>query len=231
MKIVSNILLVAFFCLAIFSCKKENNTEAPNLGYTYFPVDVGHYIIYDVDSAQKSDWDHLETHSQYQIKEVIESVFTDNQGRPTLRIERYRKDSLFYPDWTIYNVWSANLTATTAERFENNIRYIKLIFPIQNGKTWNGNSMNTDEGEDYQYTGSHEHMTINNLTFDSVSTVLQVDDLSNFVTPKYKEEKYAAGVGLIYRKKMEFHTQLDSVGKPDTLSYIIYTERIVDFGN
>ncbi|MEO8151012.1 MAG: hypothetical protein ABI723_25485 [Bacteroidia bacterium] len=232
MKNTPSAILLFFICLAIFSCKKNSTTETPYLGYSYFPDNVGHYIIYDVDSVEKDGFTGIVTHSTYQIKEIIESVFTDNQGRPTLRIERYRKDSVYYPDWTIYNVWTANLTATTAERFENNIRYIKLTFPVQNGKTWNGNAMNTDVEEDYEYTGIHEQMTINNLTFDSVTTVLQADELFNFVSPKYKQEQYAAGVGLVYRKKLELQTQIDtSTGLPDTSSYIDYTERINAFGN
>lgn len=232
MKRISHFFVLLLLCLFILSCSKNNTTETPYLGYSYFPSNVGHYIIYEVDSTKKDGFTGVVTHNRYLIKEVVESIFTDNQGRPTLRIERYRKDSLFYPDWTIYNVWTANLTATTAERFENNIRYVKLTFPVENGKSWNGNSMNTLTEEDYEYTGIHEPGTINGLTFDSITTVLQINDTFNFVEPKYKLEQYAAGVGLIYRKKLAMLTQIDTLtGQPDTLSFIDYVETVIGYGN
>lgn len=225
-------LILVMASLLICSCKKESTVVTPDLGYSYFPNNVGHYIIYDVDSIYKDGFSGLLTDGKYQIKEVVESVFTDNQGRPTMRIERYRKDTVNYPDWTIYNVWTANLNTTNAERFENNIRYIKLVFPVKVGTTWNGNAMNTDVEEDYEYTTAHEPITINNFTFDSVTTVLQADELFNVAQPKFKEEKYAAGVGLVYRKKYVIETKTNpQTGVIDTSSYVDYTEQIIDFGN
>lgn len=225
-------IILFFFIVAIVSCTKENTVLTPNLGYTYFPVNVGHYVIYDVDSIYKDGFSGIVTHGKYQIKEVVESEFIDNAGRTTYRIERYRKDTINYPDWTIYNVWTANVTPTVAERFENNVRYIKLIFPVVLGETWNGNSMNTEVEEDYEYIEVNEALYINNLSFDSVATVLQADELDNLAEPKYKEEKYATGVGLIYRKNYIITTKTNpQTGVLDTASYVNYTEQITDYGN
>lgn len=168
-------LVFVFFAVTIASCKKEDKKVTVNLGYIYFPTNVGHYIIYDVDSINKDCFTGVLTKGYYQIKEIIESLFYDNANRPTLRIERYRKDSTNHPEWTIYNVCTANLTATTEERCENNVRYIKLVFPIKKGKNWNGNAMNTEREEDYQYIETNQPFTINNLAYDSVTTVQQAD--------------------------------------------------------
>ncbi len=232
MKSNSYKILFAILIVAVASCTKENTTVSPNLGYTYFPVNVGHYVIYNVDSIYKDDFSGIVTHGKYMIKEVVESEFIDNAGRTTYRIERYRKDSINYPDWTIYNVWTANLTPTIAERFENNVRYIKLVFPVVLGKTWNGNSMNSDVEQDYEYIEVNETLTLNNLSFDSVATVLQADDLDNLAEPRYMEEKYATGVGLIYRKNYIITTKTNpQTGVLDTASYINYTEQVLDYGN
>lgn len=223
--------IVSVVILALLSCNKSNE-DPIYAGYDYFPVNTGQFIIYEVDSIKKDAFTGLVTHSKYQIKEVIASTFTDNEGRPTLRIERFRKDTFFFQDWTIYQVWTANLTSTTAQRFEDNKRYLKLIFPVKNGSTWNGNSMNTDDVEDYAYVEVHEPDIINQLTFDSVLTVLQADDLNNLITPKYKLEKYATGVGLIYRKKFEVTMKTNPLtGTLDTSDFVDYTERILNYGN
>lgn len=221
-----------FLVVTISSCKKQDEKVTFNLGYTYFPTNVGHYIIYNVDSINKDCFTGILTEGHYQIKEVIESVFYDNANRPTLRIERYRKDTVNYPEWTIYNVWTANLTATAAERYENNVRYVKLTFPVKTGKRWNGNVMNTERQEDYEYLETNEPLLINNLSFDSVATVLQADELYSLAEPKFKLEKYAVGVGLIYRKKYVIYLKDNALpGVPDTCGYIDYTERITDYGN
>lgn len=225
-------ILLVIFVVALASCSQESTVEEPNLGYTYFPLNVGHYVIYSVDSIYKDDFSGIVTHGKYMIKEVIESEFIDNAGRTSYRIERYRKDSINYPDWTIYNVWTANRTPTIAERFENNVRYIKLVFPVVLGETWNGNSMNADVEQDYEYIGVNESLAVNNLNFDSVATVLQADELDNLAEPRYMEEKYATGVGLVYRKNYIIKTKTNpQTGVLDTASYINYTEQILEYGN
>src|ERR1051326_1610852 len=64
------------------SCKKD--APAPDLGYGYAPINVGHWVIYQIDSTAEDDQTVGRKTYQFQIKEVIESIFTDNQGRPTI---------------------------------------------------------------------------------------------------------------------------------------------------
>ncbi|HQU99914.1 MAG: hypothetical protein JNK61_06855 [Bacteroidia bacterium] len=230
-----NKLLLCLATIAAFfnfqGCTKSN-IPAIDFGYNYFPVNINHYIIYDVDSVNKDAFTGLVTHSSYQIKEVIAGVYNDNEGRPTLRIERFRKDTSTYIDWTIFQVWTANLTTTTAQRFEDNKRYVKLTFPVKENRVWNGNSMNTEDAEDYTYQNVNQPEYFNQLVFDSVLTVLQADDLSNIISPKYKLEKYASGVGLVYRKKFEVTMHTNPItGNLDTSAFVDYTESILSFGN
>jgi hypothetical protein len=141
----------SFCCLFITSCKKDEPVYV-DAGYDYFPVKIGHTLIYDVDSIVYDDFfvpTRIDTF-RFQIREVIESQFTDNSGKPALRIERFKRtnDTL---NWNIANVWVANLTATTAERVENNTRYLKLVFAARAGRTWDGNTYNTDDEQIYEY--------------------------------------------------------------------------------
>ena len=214
------------------SCKKDNSNTEVNLGYTYFPVRVGEELIYDVDSVYHDPFFGTTSYVHYQIREVVDSVFNDNQGRPTMRIERYRNDSsASFPNWIIYNVWTANRTATTAERFENNIRYVKLIFPVQQGKTWDGNSMNVYDEQDYELTYAHQPEAINSLSFDSVAMVTQINDTAyNILFPKYEFEKFATGVGLIHKYQRQLdYTVNPQTGQLDTSRFLLYEERLVSF--
>jgi len=239
MKILKNIFL--FFILSgigISSCKKDKPVdESINFGYNYFPDDVGRYVIYEVDSIWQDDPEDIHDTARYLVMEKISEHFTDNSGRPTLRIERYFKyynpavsyDSM---NWSVPRIWTANKTNTTLERKEENITYIKLIFPVREGKHWNGNTYNTLGDKEYEIVSADVPMTINNLYFDSVATVDQYLD-SNLVFYEVEKEKYARNVGLIYKKfdKLSFqqHDQFDNIPFDDTVGYR-YVQKIISYG-
>lgn len=195
--------ILAVALLLICSCKKDKPVQG-DVGYGYFPALIGSWIIYDVDSTVWDDFQipSIVTNYQYQIKEVIESSFIDDQGREALRWERYKRDSIKGP-WVIKDVWVANKTATTAEKVEENIRYIRLVFPIKLAKIWDGNATNTKDGWDYQYTEIDAANTIGGLSFDSTLTVSQ-QDFNPWIFYDFFEEKYAKNVGLIYKKELHW---------------------------
>ena len=111
--------------LGFYSCKKDAPSKV-EVGYNYYPNKVGSWIIYDVDSIVWDDFNApniaIDTFT-YQIKEVNESFFLDNEGRETTRIERYKRTNSTMP-WIIKDVWYGNRTASKVERVEENIKYI-----------------------------------------------------------------------------------------------------------
>ena len=201
------------------SCKKAITSRA-DIGYNYFPNQVGQYVIYDVDSVSYDDF-RINTYThlakvdsfKFQLKEKIQSIFNDNQNRPTIRLERYVKyynDSLFYNQmpWTLRNVWTENRTITTAEKVEENIRYIKLTFPIAENKTWNGNAKNTYKEWDYFYSFIDKPRIIGIWSFDSVLQVTQYNNGSpNIIEKQLYTEQYAKKVGLIYKQVIDIKSQ------------------------
>jgi hypothetical protein len=215
------LLFISISLLAILaSCKKDKEVTAVDVGYGYFPDEVGHYVIYEGDSISYKD-DQQEPHDTFRFltKEIIESVYTDNEGRPTLRIERYTKwfnDTVPYEQmpWTLTDVWAANRTSTTAEKVEENVRYVKLSFPVRENSSWNGNAFNYLEEWEYEYDDINTAGTVNNISFDSVATVLQ-NDVENLVDRKYGVEKYAKNVGLVYKELLLLKKQpKDSIDYP-----------------
>jgi hypothetical protein len=222
------LILIVIIC-STFSCKKD---KAPpvDMGYSYFPDRVGSYVVYNVDSFYYNDFtDHIDTF-KFLLKEKVESVFQDNQNRPTLRIERYVKyfdKTKPYPTlpWRLRNVWTANLTTSTAEKVEENIRYTKLIFPVTSKNSWNGNSQNTLEPVNYAYLFADLPRTIDKLSFDSVLQVNQQDE-TNLISKKYYIERYARHVGLIYKHVIDVQSQPDGV--PDSLLPVWIATPIMD---
>jgi len=203
MKIEKYIFLFLLASIILVSCKKDSPVTT-DFGYNYFPTDVKRYIIYDVDSIVHNDFTSTIDTFKYQVKEYIASTFIDNSGRNTLRIERYKKyynDTIPYSSmpWTLTNVWSANRTNTTAEKVEENERYIKLAFPVEKGETWNGNSFNTLGEEDYTYNDVNTKRTIGNISSDSTLLVIQ-QNVENLIEKQYYTEIYAKNIGMVYKQ-------------------------------
>ncbi len=210
-RIAAIILLSSIYGLGLFSCKKDSHVRI-NMGYNYFPNQIGRYVIYDVDSIYYYNSPVQTDTVKFQLKEKIESIYWDNQNRPTIRLERYKKyynsnTPYLSMQWVLANVWSENLTNRTAEKVEENVRFIKLAFPINKDQKWNGNAQNTNESCDYSYEYFDATKTIGNFHFDSVLQVTQVDDkLSNIIERKYYIEKYAKNVGLVYKQIIDIQS-------------------------
>jgi hypothetical protein len=214
-------VVVMMAMLLVLSCKKDKNEVVLDQGYSYFPLIAGRELIYQVDSIGWLGFTYDPTlHTitidsvSYQIKEVVEDFFYDMQGRQTARVVRYRRQTPADP-WVVYKVFTANLNPASAERFEDNVKYIKLVFPVKEGEKWTGQEYNPMLNDtlydpwEYEYTSVNEPMQLNALSFDSVLTVLQKDE-STLVGNQYYQEQYAAGTGMIYKEYM--HQDLDIGG-------------------
>lgn len=193
------IFMVIIIC---YSCsKKEEETVLPDLGHDYAGLEVGKFVVYDVDSFFYDDFDNSIDTSYYQIKEVVDSEFEDLEGEPAYKIIRYRKE-IDSTNWVLIDVWNSKLTQTNFQKSEENIKFIKLIFPVGDGKTWNGNSMNSIGEMEYEYTAVDQSETIGGIGLSSVLTVIQLDNV-NLVEEYYHEEKFARGIGLVYKKQVD----------------------------
>lgn len=233
------IFIVSVFGMFLYSCKKE---QQPVLyyGYDYFPNNAGHYVIYQCDSIifdpYKKTSPQFDTF-QYQIKEVISSFFQNNSGQTTQRIVRYKRTDTTVA-WsnilTPEKVWTGNLLSTEALRQEDNYVYVKLIFPPELNKTWNGNSYNTIGLWNYQYTTLNTPLTLNGTRFDSTLTILQQKD-SNFLSYQYYFEQYATGIGMIHKVIIDYSTTNFFPAPPpiDSASSgtIFYSETYLSSGN
>ncbi len=225
---MKNYLLIIICICFLASCTKENTIEVSttNYFYQYFPTDSGIIRYYQADSIF---WDAnnqaaLDT-IRYEIKEVIAGNYFDNENEICQRIERYKKD--VNGNWIIWKVLSDKRIQFNAERYIDNIRFIKLKFPLNTTEKWNGNALNTLDAQYYQITDVHQPKNINTLAFDSVCTVLQ-DDYIDATRQFYGMEKYAARIGMIYHREKNIATIPTSQGIIIRGGYD-YTEKIISY--
>ncbi len=201
--------LILILTVIIFSCSKKEVVIVPEIAYDYAGLEVGKYVIYDVDSLTYDDFTETVDTASYQIKEVVDSKFTDLEGEEAFKIIRYRKDHDTL-GWNLIDVWNSKITATNFQKTEENIKLVKLIFPVKLNKTWNGNAMNNDTEIEYEYTSIDQAETIGGNALSSVLTVLQDESPEILINPWWYEEKYARGIGMVYKRSMNLY-------RPDTL--------------
>lgn len=201
----SVLVIVSVFLFLISACtKKKITADSAVLGLDYYPTTSGKFVIYDVDSIVYTDLPKDTLNYKYRIKEKLADSFTDNEGKPAIRLERYIKrynplksyDSI---PWTMLEVWMVNADQTSVQVRESNVRFTKLIFPIQEKAEWNGNANNTLGELLYNFDYIDKPETINKITLEKVLLVKQKDDRTA-ISYKFSAEKYAKGVGLVYRE-------------------------------
>jgi hypothetical protein len=209
-------------CLTVagfMSCNKQHNEAPPDLGYDYYPAKIGSYIVYDVDSTVYRQPKNDTVYYKFQIKEKFDSLFFDNQGRPTVKIIRYKKiydSAVPYSAmaWTLLqDVWMANKSKTDVEVVEENVRYTKLPFPVKLNSKWNGTAHADSVECDYTVTDFDTPSTYGNLSFQKTLRVNQLSTSTAILYQNYNE-KYARGVGLIYKEMTSYSYQNGSVFIP-----------------
>ncbi len=195
-------------------CKKstEEFLSAPLSDYA--PYTVGKYITYRLDSLVFVNFGSTSEVHTYEVKYEVDAEITDNLGRPAYRIIRYIRNLPSDP-WNPDNTFMAVNTGNSLEFIEDNERYIKLRQPVRDGYSWKGNtyidtySLYSEkkylDGWDYMYDGidvpeSYNGHNVEVLIVDQRDEVIgNPNDPNSYSEINQGLEKYAKGVGMVYR--------------------------------
>ena len=211
-KILSGLSVVAICFVALFSCKKVNNSNTDPTR-NYFPLTFGKYITYAVDSVYYIDSARYEIKSQ--LKYTITDTFTDSKKKLNYIMNVYYRpyDGAI---WQNNSVIFLQPTATGLLCFQDQNEYIKLMFPIANSFSWLGNQyVNVADPDlayfaNWNYTYSNLHLSYFNgiVNFDNTVTCNEDDESNNYLyvdsqvnsSRTYAKEVYAYNVGMIYKE-------------------------------
>ncbi len=198
-------------------CNNQNETdsiEPLDFEYGYFPLSIGNYWEYEVDSTiyDITSQGNVRINTSAFWKEVVADTFQDNLGRLSFRIERfYRKSDTL--EWTLQTILSASLLENRLEWQEGNLRFVSLLFPPEEGISWNANQfipvdyITNIAGEPIELfknwgpsliSEKNIPFLLNNFNFDSTLNIVQADS-ENLIELRRAESRYAKGVGLIER--------------------------------
>lgn len=202
----------------LFSCSnKKSELSSPKLS-DYFPLVPGKFITYRLDSTLPTQFGRDTTVRSYRVRDRVDAEILDGRNRKSFRIVRTISNVTGTTPYVPNNTFQATPEKDDwIEYVENNLRFMKLRFPVFEGFEWKGNSFidASSSGSsvdflanwDYVYQNIGESVTINGKTYNNTITVLQRDQVvpSGPFNPQffkqfdYSVEIYAAGVGLIYK--------------------------------
>jgi len=222
------ILLIGFCSLLLIRCNKTD-TLATDKVSDYTNLAVGKFVIYKLDSTVVLPFGVGFTVNSYLVKDSIDGMITDNLNRPGYHIVRYTWDSATH-QWNNSNTFLAVLAGKTFEYTENNMRQTRLVSPIADNFSWQGNSYistspfnfvsNDDNylGWTFSYSNVGLPFRVGDLNFDTTITVVQYDSANN--KPFYVNsisnysksyEVYAKGVGKVFQDLFSWEYQTSYV--------------------
>lgn len=214
--------LIFFSTLILLFTACEESIEVFDLpeSKAYFPLEVGETMIYQVDSINYLNGGSVVDSVRSFVREEITERFEDVDGEEFYRLERSVRRNDADP-WQIADVWLVSRSDEGAYRTEENLRFVKLVFPLTESRTWDHNAFIDDQqfvtvggGETLQMyrnwlssvTTLGSTQVVEGQEFTDVAVVIHVDD-ENVIERRYVEEQYAKGVGLIYKEMMILDTQ------------------------
>ncbi len=213
------------------SCEKTPDDYKLESGLEYFPLQVGKLVEFEVDSIiYTPTGSEKNKTSKTFFREVVSDSFPGINGNIVYKIERYQRKEAIQP-WQIQKVLTAELTNERAYRTEDNLRFIKLVFPVRKNKTWDGNVhfnpglIVNVEGESLEMFKNWQSKITDLMGSETIGTLklidvvnVQIANSENLIELRRGTEKYAKGIGLIYRELWILDTQCieKCTGKPWT---------------
>jgi hypothetical protein len=190
----------------------------------------GHFQIYDINEIiyTLGDPDTF----LYQLKTVVIDSFFNAESAYTYVIHRSVRENASKP-WTYKDTWSSRMENNQAIEREENIDFVRLIFPFHVGLKWNGNAYNTLGVDDYELKGS-DGWSFNGKHFSDCISIEQHSNEDYIVNLDQRYEVYAKNVGLVYREKtlLFYCTDTNSgcIGEQIVDEGTIYEQTIADYG-
>ena len=209
---------------------------------TYFPLTVGAFYIYDVEETQYSVINGQED-LNYQLKLAVTDSFRNNAGGTTYVVQRYVRDNMG-EEFQYTDTWSARVEASQVVVAEGNISYVRLVFPISEGRSWNGNALNNLKGDEpcgdntnfncdlYQIESIGTPYQFNEELLTETVEVVQSNNIDVIVKEDVRKEFYARNIGLVYKESsvLNYCTVGSCIGQQQIDDGYTWKQSLVEYG-
>jgi len=216
-------IVVLLITLGAISCKKSSSSNTGDA--SYFPLSVGRYVVYNVDSTIWVDTTCQQILHSYQMRYEIVDTFTDSTKNLGYVFNIYSRPADGSGIWQSNDVFKAVHTSLGIEVTQDLLRFVKLTFPITTGSSWQGNqlinTLDSDftmyKGWQYMYQNVKQGYNNDLVAFDNTVSVIEDDETVNGTVSNkghvisyrtYYKDVYGANIGMVYSEKT--HWVVDS---------------------
>ena len=219
--------LALLFVLLLTACERIEETPSEFPGPEYFPLQKGAFIIYKVDSTRIIQ--NVETNFLFELRVSVVDSFVNGEGNTTYILQREKRTNSSSP-WKLAGTWSAWKSVSKAVLTEGNESFVKLQFPLAEGKSWDGNALNSLKGFDRCDGNDCDEYVITAL--EPELTVTLGSDTDILVRQDVRVEKYVRNVGLVYKEStvLEYCTAGACFGKQFVDSGVKYKQEMISSG-
>ncbi len=207
------LLLCSLFFAA--SCKEEVEPAADfSADLAFFPLELNRPVYYQVDSIVvfNTVGGIVYDTATAEVRETLVEEFDAEDGTSTFRGERWQRSTPTSP-WVFLQSYTVSRTGRVASRQEDNLLFTKLVFPIADGRSWDGNSafdpmrefvlggefLSIYEGWQYSYETTEANVTLSTGVTLENTIVVEQADVDNLIDRRIAFERYAPGIGLVER--------------------------------
>jgi len=211
-------ILAIFLAFTLSNCEDGTVIPPGESPGDYYPIDIGKYWIYQVDSTIYDDLGSTICPTSGFVKEEVTSILSEEDLATVYVLERSYKESESDP-WVISDIWTITKGRNYIQRSEENLRFIKMQTPLRIGNSWEGNQFDQDiiltvkdEAISIYKNWAYEVLDIGvaeqvgENSYDDLMVLQQADD-ENLIERRLSVEKYARDVGMVYREMQIFDTQ------------------------
>jgi hypothetical protein len=207
--------------LIFISCDGELlPADVDELGFEYYPLNVGEQRIYQLKAIDYkiSGNDTLDV----LLRETTFDSTVNSDQSITYSVLREIKPS-DTSEWLTDSLWTIRKTDDQLVRQENNIPFVKLVFPVNEGISWNINAFNNKGEQEVFYT-------FDGTESDSLVKVIIEDIPANIVNQNQQDEIYARGVGLVSKNTIIYNfctVDCDSSGQINSGRFL--SQRLIEY--
>ncbi len=226
LKYLPGVLLLLAGCGEDEGVNKSSDAE-------FFPLRRGFYQVY---SIRETTYELLEIKDDltYQLKTEVVDSFPNQQGGYTYTIHRSKRNTST-ESWEFQHVWSVRMNSANVVVSEENVPFIKIVFPAVENRKWNGNALNNQPVDEYVLTKKGKSYPLENLEINGEYIQITQDNATDNITYlKKNEEVYVRNIGLVHREITDLVYCSDEdeciIGAKEIESGTIYEQVLVAYG-
>ena len=197
---IRKLFAASLLLIALDGCNPK--TTDPVDVYEYFPLEVGRFAVYDVKEEVYSTGQANPVIKTWQEKDKVENVSEDDGGIFTYTFSRStRNNATEY--WTKAKEYKVHRHPDKILTNIDNQTFFSMVFPVDTRISWNGNTYNNRDAENYHYEDVNMPGSVGAQTFDRTLRVVERND-SSVINRYIGIKQYGLGIGLISDHQTSF---------------------------